>query len=62
MKYNTIEHQFRPGDTVSAVIKYYNGYTMTLEESEFIMKTYFEINPKKVPTVGSTNKIPVIEY
>lgn len=58
--YDLVEHTFGPGQTIQAVLKYYNDNNMTSEELDQTRIFYLVENNEKVPKAGQKVKIPVL--
>jgi hypothetical protein len=58
--YDTVDHQFRAGETVYGVIKLYNDNQMTAEEIELARIYYLIENNEVVRRSGERVKIPVL--
>lgn len=61
--YDLVEHQFRAGETVYAVLKLYNDLNMTERELELARIYYLIENNEIVRRSGEKVKIPILpEY
>lgn len=58
--YKLVEHQFRAGETVYAMLKYYNDMSMTSRELELARIYYLIENTEAVRKAGERVKIPVL--
>lgn len=60
-EYTIVEHQYGPGQTVSAVIKYYNDINMTPEEFDQVQIYYDNENNPGIKKPGDVVKIPILD-
>lgn len=58
--YDTVEHQFRSGETVYGVLKFYNHNNMTQEELHIARIYYLIENTEIVRRSGDKVKIPIL--
>ncbi len=61
INYTTVEHRYGQGHTVDAVLRLHNDLNMTQEELELANTLYIKENGKRVPSLGETFLIPVLE-
>lgn len=54
-----VDHQFRPGDTINMVLRYYNKNMIGKEQVEYLQAVFNVINNNTVPRVGETLRIPL---
>lgn len=58
---HSTRHLFMPGHTITAAIKLYNGYNLTLNQMTDLMFAFNELNGGKLPKPGNNFKIPLLE-
>jgi hypothetical protein len=58
----TIKHTYKPGETINAVIKIYNGVDIQKDDLEIIKKSYNEINHNEIPQPGTVHEIPIMGH
>jgi hypothetical protein len=54
-------HTFRPGETITAVIRLLGRHDLSPWEIANLLKVFDQLNSEKVPKVGETFKIPLPE-
>jgi hypothetical protein len=59
-EYDTVEHQFRAGETIYGVIKNYNNINMTEEDYQLARIYYLIENSEAVRRAGESVKIPIL--
>lgn len=52
-------HQFRPGETIDAVLRLLGRHNYTHAEMSEVRQEFERINVSEVPRVGSIFKIPI---
>lgn len=52
-------HQFRPGETIDAVLRLLGRHNYTPTEMAEVRAEFDQINVKEVPRVGAVFKIPI---
>ena len=49
MKYYTVEVTTRPNSTIEALIRFYNRFSMSREQLDFVMQEFNNLNPDAKP-------------
>jgi hypothetical protein len=57
MKY--IDHLLMSGQTVTAIVKHYNGYDLEQRELEELLDQFYLVNQGVKLTIGQRVKVPV---
>lgn len=60
MKIAHIEHLFMPNQTIMAVIRMYNNMINDEAVLNTLAERFNELNDNKVPRVGTSFKVPVV--
>ena len=60
LEYHVVDHVFRPGETIIAVIRNLHNYNITPEEITSIILIFNKLNSNKVPVPGVIFKIPIL--
>lgn len=58
---SSFDHTFKPGETVNAVFRFYNGDILTPEELTKIRAEFNRLNGEVNPRPGCSYKIPILE-